>query len=134
MRDSVCWDVLGAVSGWLCRGHLAHPLVPAQLNSARETSSNILPSLSTLLPSLSDCHLHQLQQLLLPVLELVYWCVVLVLSEKKMKNSLSATLRRIGDCVYRPMVCVCLCGVCVCVCVCDPIYFSLPSFCDHHVK
>ena len=84
--------------GWLNRVHLSQPLSPAQLSCVQQTSSKILPSLATLLPSLS----HYLQ---LPSLEFLHWCLLHLSSDKKLRASLASTLRRIGDCVYRPMVC-----------------------------
>ena len=93
--------MLGTVLGWLSRAHLPQPLTPAQETSVNQTSSKILPSLATLLPSLSSHH-----TLPVPALEFLVWCLSHLSHDKKLKSSLSSTLRRIGDCLYKPMVCL----------------------------
>ena len=79
-------------------------LSATQLISVQQTSSKILPSLATLMSRVSQPSVTA--DIQYPLLELVYWCVVHVSTNKKQKSALSSTFRRIGETVYKPEVCV----------------------------
>ena len=100
--DPVCYEVLGALMDWLCRVHLSLPLSPTQHTAVQQTTSKILPSIATLMPRIPS--LPTSIDLIQPVLMFVYWCLVHLSTSKKQRTALTSTLRRIGECIYNPMV------------------------------
>ena len=92
---------------WLCEVHLSQSLSAPQLAAVQQTSSKLLPSIATLMTRVaSHSLLADMQQ---PVLLFVYWCVAHLSTSKQQKSALTSTLRRIGEAVYKPAVCVTVC-------------------------
>lgn len=92
---------------WLCQVHLSQPrLSPEETRHAQHCCGKLLPLVADLLllpqpaPSTLGSKLLHSQ---LSFLEFVYWAVW-HLSPRQQRSTLTSTLRRIGEEIYKPSV------------------------------